>query len=141
MDYKDYKDKSYWVQKIKTQFGFLCPSMDVSLFQTSQGKPVLADSEVKVNPFNMEKAIAIKESFNLGKLDWAIVLVKTDRVIPPLEEDAVQKIKSWTEGGARDPSRLSNDLKSVVKASQLRLLHGPSLWACQQPVHIDGLHL
>ena len=115
----DFKDKSYVVQKAKTEFGFLCHSMDVTLFQTSKDDPQLPNSEVKINPFNMEKAEAIRETFDLGKLDWASIVIVTDPVSPAVEEEAMAKIKSFSgslnTNPTKNPASLSAQLRTFVK--------------------------
>ena len=49
--------------------------------------------EVKINPFNMEKTKTIKDTFDLGKLDWAIVLITIEPERHLLEEEVMSKIK------------------------------------------------
>ena len=114
----DFKDKSHVVQKAKTEFGFLCHSMDVTLFQTSKDDPQLPNSAVKINPFNMEKAEA-RETFDLGKLDWASIVIVIDPVSLAVEEEAMAKIKSFSGSLNRNPTKnpasLSAQLRTFVK--------------------------
>ena len=92
--------------------------MDVTLFQTSKDDPQLPNSEVKINPFNMEKAEA-KETFDLSKLVWASIVIATDPVSPAVEEEAMAKIKSFSGSLNRNPTKnpasLSAQLRTFVK--------------------------
>lgn len=124
----DFKSKAYIIQKAKTDFGFLVPTMDITLLETSHEKPVRVNGEVKVNPFNMDKAIAIKETFSLGKLNWAIVLIATSPETPRMEAEAMSKIQAFYNSGGKKPALLSQQLASFAKVSSIYL---PS---CQQPV-------
>ena len=112
----DFMNQAYWVQKTKTEFGLVCPALDITLFQISKDKPRGSNQEVKVNPFNMEKAKTIRDTFDLGKLDWAIVLIRTEPERHQLEEEVLNKIKAFTRAGTSKPSAaLTKQLQKLVE--------------------------
>lgn len=88
----DIGKKAYWVQSVQHQLAFLCPAVDVTLLQTSKDTGVLGNT-AKINPFNDEKGQTIKESFSIGKLDFATVIITTNPPSPLLEEEAFGHFK------------------------------------------------
>ena len=109
-------DKSYWVQKIQTEKGYLCSGVDVTLLQTSKDKAVLGGSIVKINPFNEEKGQQIRDAFSLGKLDWATVIIFTEPTDPGREEQAMSICKILK------PAELSKGLQRQVAVCRARTL-------------------
>ena len=120
----DFKSKAYIIQKVKTDLGYLCHTMDITLLETSKEKPTRVNGEVKVNPFNMDKAAAIKDTFNLGKLNWAIVLIATSPETPRMEAEAMSKIQGFYtgQGAAKKPALLSSQLAAFAKVSTTNCL-------------------
>ena len=108
-------DKSMWVQKIKSEYGKQCKQVDITLVQTSKDKPVLSDSgkEVKINPFNDEKGKLIRDSFSIGKLDWATDVITTEPASPNREEEARKKMMQYSEFA--DGSKLFKAMKDAQK--------------------------
>ena len=105
-------DKTYWLQKIQSERGSFC-LFDVTLLQTSKDRTDFGSTgEVKINPFNDEKGRYIKDSFNLGKLDWATVVIVTEPATANLEEQAANMLKAF-----QDPKSLSTALQQNVKVS------------------------
>ncbi|DBA66616.1 TPA: hypothetical protein ACH3X2_002224 [Trebouxia sp. C0005] len=87
------KDKAYWNQKIKTEYGVMFPRIDISHLEISEKFPKRLNGEVKINPFNLEKAEVIRDTFDLGKLDWALVIITTEPECAEVEDEAMSKIK------------------------------------------------
>ena len=71
--------------------GLFCP-FDITLLQTSKDRTDYGSS-VKINPFDAEKGQLIKDSFNLGKLDWATVVIVTEPPSPEWEQKALTNIR------------------------------------------------
>ncbi|KAL0030488.1 hypothetical protein WJX79_009516 [Trebouxia sp. C0005] len=88
----DFKDKAYWNQKIKTEYGVMFPRIDISHLEISEKFPKRLNGEVKINPFNLEKAEVIRDTFDLGKLDWALVIITT-------EPDSSRKVRDLLRVG------------------------------------------
>ena len=119
----DFKDKAYWVQKIKTEYGVICPRIDVSHVQTTQDHPMRLNGEVKVNPFNIQKAELIRDTFDLGKLDWALVFITTDPPRPELEDEVFKKIKAFSaHGPAGKPDYISSIMTSMRTVCHWKLI-------------------
>lgn len=121
----EFDDKAYHLKKAKMEFGLYCPGLDVTMLETSKDTPVMSTG-VKINPFNMEKGLLIKESFDLAKLAWATVVITTEPENQEVEADIFFKIKVFNDSQVAKPkhlSALSKQLQSVVKVSRQQSVH------------------
>lgn len=66
----------------------------------------------KINPFDIVKGETIKKSFNIGKLDWATILIITDPPAPEKEAKVYDVFKT-----VKNPSLLS---QAMVSCQQVR---------------------
>ena len=86
------------------------------MLETSKDNPIMADRhEVKVNPFNTEKGLSIKTSFDLGKLAWAMVVVTTEPASPETEAAVLSALEQVAR--TKNPGLLNKQLHSIVKVS------------------------
>ncbi|KAL3144231.1 hypothetical protein ABBQ32_004011 [Trebouxia sp. C0010 RCD-2024] len=134
-------DKTIWLKELQISKGTFC-KMDVTLLQTSKDSTEFGSSSVKINPFDDRKGEYIKESFNVGKLDWATVVIVTDPASTQWEGHAAEKIAAFDA----DPTGLSRALQSIVKEARkakttmdfVCLAGNHSVWAAQQLLKEGG---
>ena len=107
----DIGQKSYRVQSAQQQLGCLCEAVDVTLLQTSKDTGVLGDTG-KINPFDDVKGQTIKESFSLGKLDWATIIITINPSTPGKEAEAFEQFQLF-----QSPRKLS---KALLECKEVR---------------------
>lgn len=70
-------ERNFWMERIKKDYCSPVSYIDVSFLETSRDESMLLDGQVKVHPFDLDKATLIRDTFNKGKVDWATVIIQT----------------------------------------------------------------
>lgn len=94
---------------IKNDYSSPVSYIDVSFLGTSRDESMLLDGQVKVHPFDLDKATLIRDTFSKGKVDWATVIIQTHPVDMNIEEDARSRLRKAVDSG--QPHRVTTAMR------------------------------